>query len=330
MKKSFYTLLLVLASSTLFAANTWYTTGLSSSFSDPRAWSLDVLVLDQRGLPASDDHLVIRHPLTWTVEGVVVRSGDIRIEAEGVLELLGRGQDASLVLRGAALQNDGILMSNLAIRLDGQGSSLELMEGAQTLLGGDLSLGGDARLAIDNGSCGALVVKGSLLVHGEKVTVLGKGGWIVEGGYRVWDQQDNEVVEVFSRASAMAALMQEGLTLFPALDMCATHQRGLEGSLDPLDLIGVEKEVQATHLSLYPNPRSVQDLMNVEGFGFEPNESVVMEVRTLFGQMVTAVEGQSDETGRASLSGNFHLEAGQYLVTIRGSQHLATQWLICQ
>lgn len=328
MKKTFYTLLLVLASGSLFAANTWYSTGLSSTFSDPQAWSLDAVVLDQRGLPAEDDHLVIRHPLTWTVEGVVARSGDLRIEAEGVLELLGRGQGATLALTGAALQNDGILMSNVLIMLNG--GSLELKEGAQTLLGGDLSLEGDARMAIDNGSCGALLVKGRLMIHGEMVKVLGKGGWIVEGGYRVWDANDNEVLDIMARANAMAALMQEGLTLFSALDMCATHQRGLEGSLDPLDLIGVEREAKATHLSLYPNPRSAQDLINVAGTGFEPNEAVVMEVRTLFGQMVTAVEGQSDETGRASLSGNFHLEPGQYLVTIRGSKHLATQWLICQ
>ncbi|MDP5171018.1 MAG: T9SS type A sorting domain-containing protein [Bacteroidia bacterium] len=335
MYKSSLLLLLLVLSVSLQAANTWYSTGLSSDWSNEKSWSLDSVILDQRGLPGTEDDLVIRHPLTLTLEEAYAHAGNIKIESEGVLEMFGRGEEAVFVFNGKKLINEGVFMTNLPVIIKGQDKGLAIQfiiaEGSQTLLGSHLTLAGKAQLQVLNGSCGAFLVKKELRIQGEDVFLLGLGSWIVEGGRRAWAADGNEITNIVHRDAAIAAQMEIGLSLYADITFCALDQRGVAGTLDTNVDINADSEAASIKtLSIYPNPQSSNDQVNVEGRGFGDQEVVFVEVRTLMGQRILAESTASNVDGVVSFQTSWNLNPGQYVVLIRGKQHVASHRLVCQ
>ena len=294
---------------------------------------MDPVLLDQRGIPGADADIVIRHPLTMNLNSVYRHSGNITIETEGILEIIGLGGESRFVYEGTRFANQGILMTNRPVEIRNSSAigitTFALEAGAQTLLGSDLLLSGHVTLHILNGSCGATIVKGELLVEGERTAVLGKGSWIAEGGFRIWDKNGLEIIEFPQKNVAFTAQMSKGLQLFNEINTCALDQRGLEGTFDPA---AITKTDSKTHhqLGLYPNPQVSGVPVHLDGEGFDSQEIVMIEIRTLMGQRVHTEMQPADDAGKVLLQADWNINPGQYIVSIRGSHHYASQRMVRQ
>lgn len=334
MKKITLSLLLIVIALPSFSANTWYTTGLKSDWSDVESWSVDPELISQNGIPEAGDEVVIRHPLTQILEGSYHHSGSITIEAEGILEVISLEGGAQYIFSGKNFNNSGILMTNVpvVIRSKNQIAATEFLmnEGSQALIGSDLSFVGKVNARFTNGSCGAMIVKGALKVSGINVHFYGNGGWIVENGYRIFDQNNAELITSGEREQALASYMEKGLKLFTDINMCALDQRGLEGTWIPATDIDAEVEDRGNVLGMFPNPQSNGTSVQINGNGFEMEESVIVEVRTMMGQQVFSQLSLTDENGEIHISADWTLEPGQYFVTVRGASHRATQRMMRQ
>lgn len=334
MKKITFFLLLIVIATPSFTANTWYSTGLDSDWNNNDSWSTDPDLILQSGIPEAGDDVVIRHPLTQIFEGSYHHSGSVTIEAEGILEVLSIEGGSQYIFSGKAFNNSGILMTNVpvVIRSRNQVSATEFVmkEGAQTLLGSELSFVGKVNAHFVNGSCGALIVKGALTVNGINVHFYGNGGWIVENGYRIFDRNNVELTNPVTRDQELASYMETGLKLFTDINMCALDQRGLEGTWIPTTDIEAETEERSNVLGMFPNPQSNGTFVQIDGTGFEMEESVSVEIRTMMGQQILSQVSVADENGDIHLSADWTLEPGQYFVTVRGASHRATQRMVRQ
>lgn len=334
MKKITFSLLLLIIAIPSFSANTWYSTGIDSDWNNIESWSVDPVLISQSGIPEAGDDVVIRHPLTQILEGAYHHSGSIMIESEGVLEVISLEGNPQYIFSGESFRNFGILMTNLpiVIRSKNQVAATEfwMEEGSQVLLGSALSFVGKVNAHFANGSCGALIVKGALTVTGVNIHFYGAGGWIVENGYRVFDENNVELTDPVKRDEALASYMESGLSLFTDMNMCALDQRGLEGTWIPVTEFGLEEEDRSNVLGMFPNPQSNGSNVQIDGTGFEKEESVFVEVRTMMGQQVLSQVSVADENGEIHISANWTLEPGQYFVTVRGASHRATQRMMRQ
>ncbi len=334
MKKITFSFLLLVIAFPTFSANTWYSTGIDSDWNNAESWSVDPVLISQGGIPEVGDDVVIRHPLTQILEASYHHSGSIVIESEGVLEIISLEGSPQYIFSGESFKNFGILMTNLpvVIRSKNQVAATEfrLEEGSQALMGAALSFVGKVNAHFTNGSCGAFIVKGALSVTGINIHFYGAGGWIVENGYRIFDQNNIELTDPAKRDQALASYMETGLSLFSDMNMCALEQRGLQGTWTPDNAIHAETEDRSSVLGMFPNPQSNGTNLKIDGSGFEKEESVFIEVRTMMGQQVLSQMSMADENGDIHLSTNWTLEPGQYFVTVRGVSHRATQRMMRQ
>lgn len=334
MKKITFSLLLIVIALPSFSANTWYSTGIDSDWDNAESWSLDPVLISQSGIPEAGDDVVIRHPLTQILEGAYHHSGSIMIESEGVLEVISLEGNPQYIFSGESFKNFGILMTNLpvVIRSKNQLAATEfwMEEGSQALLGSALSFVGKVNAHFINGSCGALIVKGALTVTGINIHFYGVGGWIVENGYRVFNKNNVELIDPVKRDQALASYMESGLSLYTDMNMCALDQRGLEGTWLPITEINLDTEDRSNVLGMFPNPQANGMSIQIDGTGFEMEESVFVEVRTMMGQQILSQLSVADENGDIQISANWTLEPGQYFVTVRGVSHRATQRMMRQ
>lgn len=334
MKKITFSLLLIVIAFPSFAANTWYSTGIDSDWNNVESWSTDPELINQSGIPESGDDVVIRHPLTQILESAYLHAGSVTIESEGILEIISFEGGAQYIFSGQTFRNSGILMANMpvVIRSKNQVGATEfwMEEGSQALLGSELSFVGKVNAHFDNGSCGALLVKGALTVTGINVHFYGTGGWIVENGYHIFNGNNVELTDPLKRDQALASYMESGLSLFTDMNMCALEQRGLEGTWIPVNDVNVESEERGNVLGMFPNPQSNGTSLQIDGRGFEMEESVSVEVRTMMGQQVLSQVSVADANGEIHISADWTLEPGQYFVTVRGASHLATQRMMRQ
>lgn len=334
MRQTFFILILFLFSSTLVSAKTWYTTGNSSNWHDTRSWSADSVIIDQRGIPAASDNLVIRHPLTLSLDQDYEHSGSLIIAGEGILEVLSVAANTELILSGSSLINAGILMTNLPVTVSNHdqlvaGTFLQ-RQGSQMLLGSSLTLSGKLDVGFENGNCGAVMIKGALKVYAAQVRIYGSGSWIVEAGYMVYTESGTLISDPTKRDEALASMMEKGLSLFSDIQLCALDQRGLAGTLDPLAAPLAEAEDRSSLIAVFPNPFTTGNDLTIDGLGFEAEEVLSVELRTMMGQQVLSELHTSTPEGTIRLTASWSLEPGQYIITIRGSRHLATQRLLRQ
>lgn len=334
MKKITFSLLLLVIALPSFAANTWYTTGIDSDWNNAESWSVDPVLISQSGIPEAGDDIVVRHPMTHLLESAYHHSGSIVIESEGVLEIISLEGSPQYIFSGKSFRNLGILMTNLpiVIRSKNQVGATEfwMEEGSQTLLGSTLSYIGKVNSHFANGSCGAMIVKGALTVTGVNTHFYGTGSWIVENGYRIFDENNVELTDPVKRDQALASYMEEGLSLFSDMNMCALDQRGLEGTWTPDIDLGVESEDRSNVLGMFPNPQTNGTNLQIDGTGFEMEETVFVEVRTMMGQQILSQVSVADANGEIHISADWSLEPGQYFVTVRGGSHRATQRMMRQ
>lgn len=334
MKKITLSLLLTVISIASFAANTWYTTGLDSDWDAAKSWSTDPTLIVQSGVPAAGDDIVVRHPLTMVLEATYQHTGALTIETEGILEILSFEGGTEYIFSGKDFTNEGILMTNVPMVVRSQNqiatSTFFMGEASQVLLGSNLSFLGKVDAHLTNGGCGTMIIQGALSVQGTGVHFYGTGGWVAEGGYRVYDQGNVEIDDSAQRDLLMASFMEAGLSLFSELSMCALNQRGLEGTWEPSYDFEVETEERNNVLGMFPNPQTNGTMLNISGEGFEAEESLSIEIRTMMGQQILSQLTVADENGEVHLSTDWNLEPGQYFVTVKGASHLATQRMVRQ
>lgn len=334
MKKTYFILFLILFTGSTAMAETWYTTGLSSEWNQAEAWSADPVLLDQRGIPAEGDDLVIRHPLTLSLSETYQHTGNISIQDEGILEVFTLEENTELILAGHQFLNEGIFMTNLPVVVRNQNqltpSTFTHEDGSQVLLGHSLTLIGKVEVNFNNGNCGAVLVKGELFVTVSNITILGSGSWIVEGGYTIYNESGVALTDPQQRDQAFAEIMEKGLALYSDITMCAQEARGLAGTLDPAVDPQVEEEDSDNLISVFPNPSTSSNSMTIDAAGFEAEEQVFMDIRTLMGQQIMSRTFASTAEGSIHLTADWNLEPGQYIMTMRGASHLATQRLVRQ
>ena len=334
MKKTYFILTLILLTSSSIMAETWYTTGHSSKWNDQEAWSADPILIDQRGIPAEGDDLIIRHPLTLSLTETYQHTGNISILDEGILEVFTIESNTELILAGNEFLNQGIFMTNLPVVVRNQNqltpSTFTHEEGSQVLMGESLTLIGKVEVSFNNGSCGAVLVKGGLYVTVSNISILGSGGWIVEGGYTIYNESGLSLTNPQERDQALAEIMEKGLALYPDMNMCALESRGLSGTMDPAVDPQSESEDRSNLISLFPNPSTSGSAVTLDAEGFVGEESIVVEIKTLMGQLIMSRTFTSTTEGNIHTTTDWNLEPGQYIMTIRGANHLATQRLVRQ
>ncbi len=333
MKKLLFLLSLILLSFPTQASEIWYSSGLSSDWNDPQSWNMDSAESGQEGVPGANDIVVLRHPMTFILKNTYVHGGNLLIENEGILEVVGFGDRAVFVFEGKEWKNEGILISNLPILIRTHGetpSRLVLGEGSQTMFGASLSLIG-SHLDIQNGSCGAFFIQGELHLHGNEVLIAGQGAWVAELGFRVWVNVEEELTDPLAKNIFLATVMHRGLSLYTQLADCNAGQNSVAGTYDPSDAADHnEAKPASVHMVMYPNPQNMESQLQLKATGFEAGEVIQIEVRNLLGQPMLSQSTLSSEMGEVAVSTYWNLDQGHYLVSLRGTHQVATQRLVRQ
>ncbi len=333
MKKGF-TILLLLVSAATIQATTWYTTGEGSDWTDANSWSTHPELTEQRGVPSFSDEVVIRHPLTMTLAEQVIFRGNISIVEEGILEIFSFRPAVTFSFEGHLLSNDGILMTNIPLQMPDLQQlgyrTIALGEGSQTLLGSDLILAGKSRLELANASCGATLITGSIMVHGSDAELIGTGNMVAEGGFRIWNDQGEEIIDATTRQHVFTSQMASEMKLYLDVQACAAGHRGMIGSMVPSNDQAETESMAIRPMSLFPNPSNANSPIHIESEGFTSETTVVLEIRTLMGQQVLSHRIRTSSKGKVEEKGAWDLQPGQYFVTIRDNSHLSIQRLVCQ
>lgn len=332
MKSLRFTLLLLLTgflSLSSLLAKTWYTTGLSTEWEETAAWSLDSLLLDQRGIPAPEDHLVIRHPITLISSSPLSILGDLRIEQAGMLEIILLEEGISATLAGQVVQIDGMLTVNTTLQLGLAGGSsprLILGPGAQSWIGGDLRLTARSQLTLMESACGNLHISQSLVLLDDDFRITGSGSWLAEAGVRRIDPGTQALTAGSEAEDLLRQNMSQGLVLYSDMNTCALGQRGLQGLYAaPEDLA-----MDLARVTVFPNPQTTQTPIHIEADGFSAGEMLQVEVRNLVGQTFHQQSCVASEAGKLALMPQWNLPTGTYLITIQGSERLGSQYLLRQ
>ncbi|GAB4413629.1 MAG: hypothetical protein OHK0039_20740 [Bacteroidia bacterium] len=233
MKNVSLLLLSVLLFASASAQRTLYTSGIGSGrWSDPQSWldSPEGATVSQA--PAATDHVVVRHYLTQTLSDTYIHTGNIRIEAGGVLELVEKNS-SSYTFAGARFEVLGglICTGDFTHQRDSSAATGLLVVGAtaQVVVLGDLTLEGEGGLLVDNASCGAFAVVGDLLLHGANTYVCGQGKVIVGDELRVWDGSF-EVEHPTARTAVLAARTCETIRYFASETDCSLDSAIVTGN----------------------------------------------------------------------------------------------------
>ena len=180
---------------------TFYSTnfGGDHQWTNAANWAFDPAgTIPATSPPSSTDNVVIRDSIYHNAGVGYTHFGDILVESDAVYEVFtGNGVSQPYIYAGGLFDVIGSLRTSSDFEHQTPGSQgsgiLRFKDPARFTIGDDLILNGQARLVLDNDSCGDGFTFDDLYVRGSAPRVCGEGRLIIPHQVRVWDDGGNEL-----------------------------------------------------------------------------------------------------------------------------------------
>ncbi|MEM6764288.1 MAG: T9SS type A sorting domain-containing protein [Bacteroidota bacterium] len=200
--RSFFCMLALSCFSTLcIGQETFYSTNQSGDhqWNNPSNWALDPAgTIPASTPPSPTDNVVISDSIFHDAGLNYVHFGDILIEDDAVYHVFtGDGVSQPYIYAGGNFEVIGSLITSSDFEHQAPGSqgsgALRFRDPARFTIGDDLILNGQAKLILDNDSCGDGFTFDDLYMRGSAPRVCGQGRLIIPHQVRVWDDGGNEL-----------------------------------------------------------------------------------------------------------------------------------------